>query len=52
MSLLAGEKEQIIEKLKEHTAVAKYAFKDALREHTLSEEELLFLEQNIEIISV
>ena len=52
MSLSTDEKKQIIRKLKEHTDVAIYAFEDALKKHTLSEEELLFLEKNIEIISV
>ena len=52
MALSADEKKQIIKRLKEHTAIAEYAFKDALKKQTLSEEELLFLEQNLEIIAV
>ncbi len=52
MPLSSDEKKQIIKRLKEHTAIAMYAFEDALKKHTLSEEELLFLEQNIEILAV
>lgn len=52
MPLSADEKKQIIKRLKEHTAVAEYAFKDALKKQTLSEEELLFLEQNLDIVAV
>lgn len=52
MSLSSYERKQIIKQLKEHTAIAEYAFKNALKKQTLSEEELLFLVENIEIISV
>lgn len=52
MSLSKNERKQIIEKLKKHTDVAMYAFEDALKNQSLSEDELLFLERNLEIISV
>ncbi len=52
MSLSSDEKKQIIKRLKEHTAIAMYAFEDALKKQTLSAEELLFLDKNIEIIAV
>lgn len=52
MPLSSDEKKQIIKLLKEHTAIAEYAFKDALKKQTLSEEKLLFLAQNIEILAV
>ena len=52
MSLSSDEKKSIIKQLKEHTDVAEYAFKDALKKQTLSEYKLLFLVDNIEIISV
>ncbi|MEM8718594.1 MAG: hypothetical protein AAGE84_04700 [Cyanobacteria bacterium P01_G01_bin.39] len=52
MSLSSDEKKLIIKQLKEHTDVAEYAFKDALKKQTLSEDELLFLLDNIKIISV
>lgn len=52
MSLSADERRQIIKRLKEHTAIAEYAFKDALKKQTLSSEDLLFLSEHLEIISV
>ncbi|MEM7760236.1 MAG: hypothetical protein AAF298_19225 [Cyanobacteria bacterium P01_A01_bin.40] len=52
MSLSSDERKLIIKRLKEYTDVAEYAFKDALKKQTLSEDELLFLVDNIEIISV
>ncbi|MEM9508135.1 MAG: hypothetical protein AAGA16_10690 [Cyanobacteria bacterium P01_E01_bin.35] len=52
MPLSSDEKKQIIKQLKKHTDIAEYAFKDALKKQTLSEAELLFLVENIKIISV
>lgn len=52
MSLSSNEQKQIIKRLTEHTAIAEYAFKDALKKQTLSSEDLLFLMKHLEIISV
>ena len=52
MSLSSEEQKQIIKRLKEHTAIAEYAFQDALKKQTLSSGDLLFLEEHLEIISV
>lgn len=52
MSLSTDERKQIIKRLKEHTAVAEHAFRDALKKQILSEEELILLNQNLEIISL
>jgi|GEM_PF-5254128 len=52
MPLSSDKKKQIIKQLKEHTDIAEYAFKNALKNQALSEDQLWFLVENIEIISV